>query len=263
MLPVFFKIGLFEVRSFGVMMLIAFLCALWLALRRAEKYGFTKAQVMDAAFWVLLAGILGARLGFILQELPDFLKHPDKLFTLKFEGLTSFGGVIFGFFALWLYSRKLGRGVTGILDVMAAPFLVGHIFGRIGCLLNGCCYGGPVHSNVPWAIHVNVLNENPATLHHPAQIYDSLMNVGGLILLLLLERKPRAPGQSFGLMLVFYGMARIIYEMWRAGASSTYWGSLPFTQAQAMAALLVLVGLAMFFIQGYRFKPIEVRTESP
>ena len=89
-------------------------------------------------------------------------------------------------------------------------------------------------------------------IHHPAQIYDSLMSLGGVALILLAERRHLAPGQSMSLMFLFYGLSRFIYEFWRAGSSSTYWGSLPITEAQAMAGTLVLVGAVMFVIFGRR-----------
>jgi phosphatidylglycerol:prolipoprotein diacylglycerol transferase len=260
--PVLFRIGSFEVPSFGVMMVLAFLAGMGLATARAARYGVTKQQVQDASFWALLAGIFGARIVFIVQELPYYLKHPDQLLTLQFRGLTSFGGLIFGALAVVWWCRKQRVPVLNMLDVAAPGFLIGHIIGRFGCLLNGCCFGGACPPDLPWGITV----AGSTHLHHPAQVYDAGMNLMVLAGLLLIEsRGALFVGQLTGLTLMLHGVTRFIYEFWRAGsleqvarneASSTYWGSLPITQAQAFALVLVVIGLGIHLY--FRSRRLEV-----
>jgi phosphatidylglycerol:prolipoprotein diacylglycerol transferase len=258
MYPVLFKIGTFEVHSFGVAMVVAFLLSVTLAQARGPRYGITRAQIGDMAFWAILAGVFGARFLFIVQEWGYFMENPRELMSLQFRGLTSFGGLIFGFGAAMLWAKRKGIPVRNLLDATAPAFLVGHLIGRVGCLLNGCCFGGSCPVSVPWGIHV----DSAPGLHHPAQIYDSLMNLAALGAVLAVERRGTLkPGQVTGLAIALHGLARFIYEFWRAGteaqvksgqASSTYWGSLPFTQAQAMAAVLILLGGAMFAFARHR-----------
>ncbi|MCW5942010.1 MAG: prolipoprotein diacylglyceryl transferase [Fimbriimonadaceae bacterium] len=239
MKPELFRIGEFKVHSYGVMILVAFLAALWLAQRRARQRGFDPGKILDISIWTLIAGILGARVTFIVQDLPYYLANTKELFSLQFQGLTSFGGLIFGALAFVFLAKRARLSVPGLLDVCAPSFLVGHIVGRVGCLLNGCCYGGAC--TLPWAVHVHGL---PGT-YHPAQIYDSLLNVVALAILLAWEKRGRLPGQVFGAMLVLHGLTRFAYEFWRAGASSTYWGSLPVTEAQVAALALSAVGVVL------------------
>lgn len=249
MRPILFKIGNFPVHSFGVVMIIAFLVGLLIARQRAKRFGLDPNKLADMSFWTLIVGILGARIAFILQDLDHYLKNTKELFSWQFAGLTSFGGVVAGVGFMVLWARRQGWPVRLLLDVIAPAGLVMHAIGRFGCLLNGCCYGGVC--NLPWGIHV----EGVDALMHPAQIYDALMNLAAVPLILWVERKGQSRGQIFALALVFHGLARFIYEFWRAGteaqveaklASSTYWGNLPFTQAQAMAAVLVVVGFALY-----------------
>lgn len=251
MLPILFHIGNFPVHSFGVVMIIAFLVGLFIARKRAKKFGLDPNKLADISFWTLIVGILGARIAFILQDLGSFLKDTKELFSLQFAGLTSFGGVIAAIAFLVFSARRLGWPVRLLLDVIGPAGLVMHAIGRVGCLLNGCCYGGVCPTNVPWGIHIGKI-EAPM---HPAQVYDALMNLAAVPIILWVEKKGQARGQVFALVLVFHGLARFIYEFWRAGteeqvraglASSTYWGSLPFTQAQGMAAALVIVGFALY-----------------
>jgi phosphatidylglycerol:prolipoprotein diacylglycerol transferase len=258
MRPILFHIGSFPIHSFGVMMVIAFFSALWLVRKRSAAYGFSPNEIADVALYALIAGVLGARIVFILQELPEYLKHPNELLTLQFQGLTSFGGLFFGMAVLIVWAVRKKKSIMRLLDLCAPAFVLGHAIGRIGCLLNGCCYGNSCPDTFPLGVHV----EGSQFLHYPAQAYDSLMNLAALGILLWIERRrprfgftaseslihgtvkeaPRA-GLITGLALILHGLARFVYEFWRAGASSTYWGSLPITQAQAMALGLVLGGL--------------------
>lgn len=249
MLPVLFKIGNFPVHSFGVVMIVAFLVAMFMARKRATRFGLDPNKLADMSFWTLIVGILGARIAFILQDLGHFLKNTKELFSWQFAGLTSFGGVIaaLGFMVFW--AKRSGWPVRLLLDVVAPAGLVMHAIGRIGCLLNGCCYGG--QCSLPWGIHVDKI---PVPMH-PAQVYDALMNLAAVAFVLWVERRGQSRGQVFALSIALHGLARFIYEFWRAGteeqvraglASSTYWGSLPITQAQAMASVLVVVGLSLY-----------------
>src|SRR5687767_6117483 len=102
MYRVLFKIGSFEVQSYGVMLIVAFFVGVFMARRRAPRYGLTADEISDASFWTLIFGVLGARIVFILLSLDHYLQNLDELFSLKFEGLTSFGGLLFGFgYLLW------------------------------------------------------------------------------------------------------------------------------------------------------------------
>lgn len=257
MLPVLFKIGSFPVRSFGIMILIAFLSAIWLIRRRAAKFGFDGHKVTDLAFYLLIAGILGARVLFLIQELPYYSKHLDQVFSLKFEGLTSFGGIIFAVPVMVWWARKHQASYAKLFDLFAPAFMLGHVFGRVGCLLNGCCYGGVCDAKFPLGVHF----ADAPGLHHPAQAYDSVMNLIGLGILLAYEKRGFRPGQGVGAFLVLHGLTRFIYEFWRAGtddqvrtglASSTYWGSLPITQAQGVALAMMLIGGVVWFFAGRR-----------
>lgn len=251
--PILFEYGPIKIHSFGAMLLVAFLAAMQVARRRAVKFNLPAAGVTDLLFWTLIAGVLGARIGYLVQEIPYYSAHPEKLLTLQFQGLTSFGGVVLGAATAILFARKQKWSVPVVLDVIGPAFLVGHIIGRIGCLLNGCCYGQ--QCNLPWAIHIHDLLGR----YHPAQVYDSLMNLVAVGIILGLERKFRfKPGQVFGLVLVFHGITRMIYEIWRAGATGKLIGGTPFTEAQLAALILCAIGAVSFAAFGRKaVTPVE------
>lgn len=246
MLPVLFEPFGLEVRSYGVMLVLGILLAVWWSRRRAPRWGIEPDRILDATFWGVVPGILGARIGYIVQEWGYYSQHPEEIWTLRFEGLTSFGGVLFALLGLIVFARRAKISGWAFLDVVAAPLLVAHAVGRVGCLLNGCCYGHPTDAWYGVSISPGV-----ATLFEPAQIYEGFLVMVGVGLLLLFERKRRALGTSFAFALLVWGGARFIYEFFRAGteeevarglASSTYWGTLPLTQAHVAAVVMVLVG---------------------
>lgn len=244
--PILFKLGSIEIRSFSVVILIAVVLGCWLVKRRCERYQLPWGELTDLIMWVVVAGVLGARLLFIAQEFGSM--KPSEVFSLRFDGLTSFGGILGGLIVVAIIARRRKRSMLAYLDILMPSMLLGQAIGRVACLLNGCCYGVACPANFPLGI--------PATGHeglvHPAQIYETAMLLPLLGVLLAFERRRPAMGQVAMLGLAFLGAARFIYEFWRAGteeqvrqglASSTYWGALPITQAQAVALLLVVAGL--------------------
>lgn len=248
--PTLFQIGSFKLASFGVMMVVAFLASLWLATKRAPKFGIDPKKLSDVAFWAILAGIFGARLFFIIQDIPYYTKHLNELFSIQFQGLTSFGGFIVGGLVAAYVCKKKGIPVLGFLDLVTPAFLLGHAIGRIGCLLNGCCHGRPATSAFPFTVYSSEIDKYCV----PAQIYDSAMNVGALFLLLWLEKRAPRQGYTLGMGLVLHGLTRFIYEFFRAGSSSTTIGNLPITDGHVMALVIMIVGV--FFT--LRARPIEV-----
>lgn len=242
--PILFRIGAFEVRSFGLLMVVAVVTALWMGIRRAPRFGIPSSRITDLAFWLVMMGVLGSRVAFIAQEWPYYSRHLDEVLSLRFEGLTSFGGIIFGFVTLWVWCRNSHFSLWSVADVMGIPFLIAAAIGRMGCLFNGCCYGGVTSS--PIGVHI----EGLVGPRQPVQLYDALMLCVGAAILILLERRQRTHGFIIGGTFLVYGLSRAIYEIWRAGISSTYWGSLPITQAQAMALALALVGATIMWVRG-------------
>ncbi|MFN3729987.1 MAG: prolipoprotein diacylglyceryl transferase [Fimbriimonadaceae bacterium] len=240
--PVLFELGPLTIKSFGVLMLIAFISAAAFAVHRAPRWGITKQEMLDVSFWALLGGVLGARLAYILLNLAHFQENPQELWTLQFQGLTSFGGLIGGAIALVIWCRARRVSILAMLDVAAGPFLLGHIIGRIGCLLNGCCYGMEAPAGYVLAVRV----AGHEHLHHPAQAYDSALNILMLGGLLVFERKLRPVGQSFALMIMMHEAVRFLVEFWRRGETAEPLAGLPITQAQAMSLLMIVAALGLF-----------------
>jgi phosphatidylglycerol:prolipoprotein diacylglycerol transferase len=246
MLPELFRIGSFPIRSFGVMLLLGFVLGLWLALRRAPKYGIDKDSLSTMSVWAVIMGVIGARVFWVLQEWDYYSKNPSSILHLTEGGMTSYGGIAFGLATVLIWCKRTGVRFANVFDLLAAPALVMHAVGRIGCFLNGCCYGSPC--DLPWAVTVHP-DSGPIYFGHPAQLYDTLMSMAAAGFLLWLERRTfaiRRPGIYGALFFVLYGASRFVYEIYRSGFSSASTWGVPLTDAQVMAVAMVLGGGAWF-----------------
>ena len=133
------RLGDWQVHSFGVLMVVAFFAGLWLVRKRAPSRGLDPNRISDLMFWVLIAGVIGARALYIVQEHDYYAKHPNELLSIQFAGLTSFGAIIAGLAVVWVWCWRHGTSSIKVLDVVGPALLLGHAIGRVGCLLNGCC----------------------------------------------------------------------------------------------------------------------------
>ena len=247
MLPELFRIVGFPVRSWGVLLLLGFVVGWWLMRRRAERFGIPKDKLVDLAVWMLAGGIVGARIGFVLLDWDHYSKNLIDIFKFTEGGMTSFGGYVMGLVGLWIWARINKVPVVNVLDLIAGPALIAIAIGRIGCFLNGCCYGGPCE--LPWAVHVDP-EIGDDYLGHPAQLYESAISVVFALVIFGWEKRGNfRPGQLFSLALIFSGIARYLYEIFRIGISSEAY-AFGMTLAQMVAILMTIIGIGIFVIAG-------------
>lgn len=233
MYTIFLKIGNYEIRWYGVMLAIAVLTAVFYAWREAKKEGIDENKFFDFVVWVIIAGIIGARVVFVLANNPLFyLTHPLEILKVWHGGLSFFGIVIFGFLFTYFYWRRFNLFYK-ILDIASPALALGFGIGRIGCFLNGCCYGKP--TSVPWA----VVFHDPASFGpigipiHPTQLYLSASGFIAFFLLLKLKKRIKVEGGLFALFLVFYSIWTFIIEFFRGdhlpifGLTNGQWSVFP------------------------------------
>lgn len=249
--PILFHIGSFPVRSFGVMLMIAFIVAIFIAGKRAPRFGLSAVAIQDAAIWIILFGVLGARVAFIAQEWKFYSAHTEEIFKLQMDGLTSFGGLLGGVIGIFIVSRLKRFHPFSLLDSVGVPMLVASAIGRVGCLLNGCCYGFACATSPPGVQLFDAHGQKlagPAGMPYylPAQLVDSALSLIGAFVISRLERRgPWPRGLSLGLVFVAYGLSRFIYEFFRAGTSSEKLSGLPITLAHLVAAAVTLLGIGL------------------
>ena len=218
--PILFSVGDWPVYSYGVLLAAAYLIGLQLGVVRARKAGVDPARVMDLGIYLIIAALIGAKLMLIAVDWEYFRSQPRELLSLVRAGGVFYGGLIAAVaVGLWLVRRyKLPVWTTA--DLMAPGIALGHVVGRFGCLLAGCCYGRP--TDVPWAVTFTdpLAAQNVGTPLgiplHPTQLYDAGAELLILGVLLFTERKGRPfAGRTFWMYLLLYGISRFIIEFYR------------------------------------------------
>jgi phosphatidylglycerol:prolipoprotein diacylglycerol transferase len=213
--PIALKLGPFPIHLYGVLVALGFLAGLWTAGRRAPLANVSGDTIMDLGPWLILGGIVGARVLFVISYWKEnFADQPfSEVFMIQKGGLVFYGGLIGAVLValVYIYWKKLPVWKTG--DILAPSIPLGYVFGRLGCLMNGCCYGRAC--DMPWAIHFPPEHETHGQGVHPTQIYDSLLNLVLYLSLAWLFRRRKFDGQVFATYLVGYALIRSFVEMFR------------------------------------------------
>jgi phosphatidylglycerol---prolipoprotein diacylglyceryl transferase len=246
-----FHLGPLTVHWYGVMVAIAFLAGLWTASRRAGSTGVAGEKILDLGPWLIVGAILGARTLYVVSYWHEqFEGRPvSEIFMVQKGGLVYYGGLIGASLAAIFYARLKKLQLWRLADIVAPSIALGYFFGRIGCLMNGCCYGR--ECRLPWAIrfpegHATHPAQGIATPVHPTQVYDSLLNLGLYLFLAWLYRRKTFDGQIFAAYLVGYACARSFVEMFRGDYPQYYLGGWA-TPAQLISAGILAAGLALFW----------------
>jgi len=268
MRPVLFTIPFVGVRvfGFGAMIVLAFISATWLACWRATREKLDPDVVMDMSFWVVFFGMVGARLFYCIEYWGVEIKSLWDVLQYWKGGIVFYGGVIGSTAAFLIYSRLRPFPLRPYMDVLAPSIAVGIFFGRLGCFLNGCCYGDACQ--FPWAVSFPKLS--PPWLHHaalgmisrdaawslpihPTQIYSA---IDGLVLLLLLSAYypfRRRHGEVMALLMVTYPVSRFLIEYLRNDEGAFFAG---LTISQNISVALFLTGLLLW--AWLRQQPVEI-----
>ena len=244
--PVIFSIGSIKIRWYGLMYVIGFLVAWWLARRRSHAPHSpvrTEQQADDLIFYAMLGVILGGRLGHVLfYSGTNFFEDPLYVFRITEGGMSFHGGLLGVLFAMWWFGRRIGLTMWQVTDFMAPFVPLGLGFGRIGNFINGELWGKP--TDLPWGFLYN------GEVLHPSQLYEALLE--GFVLFAILwwfSAKPRPYMAVSGLFLVLYGVFRFLVEFVRVpDAHLGYLFADWVTMGQILSAPMIIVGAVMLFM---------------
>lgn len=254
--PIAFQLGPVTVHWFGICIALAFLAGMWTATKRAPLAGISGEHIADLVVpWLLLGGVLGARTMFVItywQE--EFAGKPAwEIFMIQRGGLVFYGGLIGSSLAVIIFAQIKKLSLWKLADILAPSIALGSVFGRIGCLMNGCCYGRACE--MPWAIRFPDDHSTHGLPIHPTQIYDALLNLtlyAGLAWLFRHRRK--FDGQIFAIYLLCYAVTRSIVEVFRGDYSGLHLhGGL--TPAHLLSIGIFVAGGVLFFVLRSRSVP--------
>ena len=243
--PIMFKIFGLEIRWYSVLIMIGMLICYFLVKRESKKFDYSKDFIFDLAFWVIICGVIGARLYYVLFNLDYYGKDLTRIFAMWEGGLAIHGGVIGGFIGLLVMCIKNKVSIFRTTDMIAPGLLIAQAIGRWGNFFNGEAFGGVVEYKtlvnmkiIPQFVIDNMyINE---AYHLPMFYFESLFCILGFIIMLLIRRRKYIKnGQIFGFYLIWYGVLRFFIEIFRTDALMIA----NIKVAQLVSVVMVLIGI--------------------
>jgi phosphatidylglycerol---prolipoprotein diacylglyceryl transferase len=250
-----FKIGSLTIHWYGILVAVAFLAGLWTAARRGRREGFSAEQVYDLGPWLIIGGILGGRILYVISYWREaFAEKPfPEIFMIQHGGLVFYGGLIGSITAcaIYLWLKKIPK--WKMADVLAPSIALGYVFGRLGCFMNGCCYGRAC--SLRWAVSFPPHMENGKLVPHasggvpvhPTQLYESLLNLAFYFFLAWLFRRKKFDGQVFAVYLLGYAVLRAFVEQFRGDYPVHYLGGWA-TPAQVISIATIIGGALLWYL---------------
>jgi phosphatidylglycerol---prolipoprotein diacylglyceryl transferase len=256
--PRLFQIGSFGVPTYGVLVALGVLVGLWISVRNSEKQGIKPENAWDFGIALVLAGIVGAKILYIILDWRSghvYGENFREIFTfetLQAGGVFS-GGLLAAFAVSVWFLRKHHMPALATFDAFAPGLAMGHAIGRLGCFAAGCCYGKPTTHF--WGVtFTNPLAKQlvGTPLHEalePTQLFESAVELSIFFILTWMFARKKFDGQIFGAYLFLYGIARFFLEFIRGdeGRGGPFFGVLSGTQLIAMG--LVLTGGLIWYLR--------------
>ncbi|MFA6078520.1 MAG: prolipoprotein diacylglyceryl transferase [Candidatus Omnitrophota bacterium] len=233
--PILAKIGPFNIYSYGVMVAIGFGLASFLIYRNAARFNLNRDRVLDLSLLILLSGLVGARLLYILLNIKYYVQNPVEIPDIAKGGLVWYGGFLLATLAAVWYIKKNKIDFWLVTDLFAPYIALAQSFGRIGCFFNGCCYG-----------ITDALGRQ-----YPIQLYASLALFVIFLILLVWQRIPHFKGAIFLGYCILYSSKRFMIEFFRGDNPKDVMG---LTISQALSISIFIVSLILFVRKGIEWK---------
>jgi len=245
--PIIASFGPITIYTYGLMVGIAFVIGIYIAKREAVRKNIQPDLIYDLALYLIIGSLAGARLYYLLFFDPaSFIKNPIAIIKIWQGGLAIHGALLGGVLSAILFSKKRKISFWILVDVIAPSVILGQAIGRIGCFLNGCCFGVPTESKLgicfPKGSMADFAYNGLAV--HPTQLYESTLNIIAFSVLLSLRQKIKFSGGIFSLYLMMYGCIRLVVSSLR-GDSMLIWGT-NIKIAQVISGIIFIVGMVVF-----------------
>lgn len=248
MYPELFRIGSFPINTYGVFLALAFLSAILVTVRLAERDGLPRERIYDLCLWMLVASLVGSKVLMLFTE-PEYRYNPLQLISLDFlrSGGVFYGGLLGAVTVGFLLMKHYRLPWWRTADACAPAIALGNFFGRQGCFAAGCCWGKP--TTLPWGVKFSQLGHDITGVPmdqalHPTQLYESLVMLAVFFFLLWLHKRKRFAGQLILLYAVLYALIRFTIEFFRDDPRGDILGLTTLTGLSTSQLLSIVIGLA-------------------
>jgi len=225
MQPVLFNIGPLSVHAYGFFLALAFLLGIFISLYYAKREGIRSEIVFDLATYVILASLVGARLFYVIGQWDQYRDNLLEIFMVQKGGLVFLGGMLLVMAVVVWYTRARKINVFKMLDLITPAAAVGYAITRIGCFLNGCCFGIPTHGPCGVVFPKTSLAYSyfPGEPLHPTQLYSALIMFFVFLIILFVYHNKKYDGQVFYWGMVLYSIYRFLVEFIRFSPIHWLW----------------------------------------
>jgi prolipoprotein diacylglyceryl transferase len=232
--PIAFEIFGIGVRWYGILIAAAMLIGSMYTLRQGKKLGYSEDHLLDLILAVLVSAVVGARVWYVVFNLPFYLSNPSEMLNLRGGGLAIHGGIVFGIVAGYVVTRWRHMDFFKMADVVAPVLALGQAIGRWGNYANQEAFGGP--TNLPWGILIDGVRV------HPTFLYESIWNAALFAFLMFFRKRKPFDGALILLYLMIYSVGRFMIEALRT--DSLMIG--PFRTAQVTSVVLILAAAVVW-----------------
>lgn len=260
--PEIVRIGPMVISSYGLMLTISFVMGVFYVSTQSKRVGMSFDRLLTIAYIMIFGGVIGARLSYVLLHLEDFAGNWTSSFNpfagdrFGIAGLNLYGGVVLAVVGVWVYCRINEMNILEVYDLYAPTLGLGLALTRIGCFMNGCCFGTP--TNLPWGVQFPT-GSIPSYIFgdahlHPSQLYSSLYGLGLFLLLHFWSKRKRFTGQLVAVLFMLEAIFRFAIEYVRYYEDAMYFsiGGYHPTFNQFVSVSLFALGLGIYLVQGRR-----------
>jgi phosphatidylglycerol:prolipoprotein diacylglycerol transferase len=234
-------LGPFQIYSYGVLLAIAFLAGLAVLLRDGSALGLSVTEMLEVTIWVILFSVAGARVLYVLLSLTHYANDPVGILLVYRGGFSFHGGAVGASLAVFILAARKRIPALRLTDAGVRPLIVASAIARVGCFMNGCCFGRPWDG--PWAVQFPVLGDGIS--RHPAQLYDLTLHLALFAVVTFARKYKKWDGDITACYLIGFALLRLIVDLFRKGATSPIL-ALGVTTAQWGSAACIVGALALF-----------------
>lgn len=258
MYPILFRIGDFPINTYGVFLALAFLSAIFVTVRLAERDGLSRERIYDLCLWMLLSSLIGSKILMFFTE-PEYRQNPKLLLSLDFlrSGGVFYGGLLGAVIAGYFLMRRWKLPWWKTADACAPGIALGNVLGRLGCFAAGCCWGKP--TNLPWGVRFTELGHEITGVPidaklHPTQLYESLAMLIAFGFLIRLHKRKKFSGQAILAYALIYSTVRFLIEFLRDDPRGDILGLTTLTGLSTSQLIGIVVGVGALIVFVIRWR---------
>ena len=261
MYPEIIHIGSFPINTYGVFLALAFLCAILITVKLAERDGLPREKIYDLSLWMLLAALIGSKILMLFTE-PEYRSNPLQLVSLDFlrSGGVFYGGLLGAVIAGYLLMKRYQLPWWKTADACAPGIAIGNFFGRQGCFAAGCCWGKP--TSLPWGVKFGeagheITGVPTNTYLHPTQLYESFAMLLVFFFLLWLHKRKRFSGQVILAYALLYSIIRFAIEFVRDDPRGDILGLTSLTGLSTSQLISIVIGITALILLIVRRRRVD------